>query len=228
MMMNLQYTVRKASRMLGLNLHAWEILMVFSLVAVAVATVFVVALTRKEASEIKREYDTYKLTVDAKVAEAKVEGIKAGEAAGDALVRAAALEKEAARLAKDAEEAKLETEHLKAQVAWRHLSPDQRKMIVDDLSGKTLAIHFDYSQNDPEAMQFSEDLLKAIRDAGIIAYTHPLVAPPPPPGVIIFGTENDPACQALKSALERANVQFKLAPRNGPARLSIGSKVAPF
>ena len=227
-MVNSQYTVRKASKMLGLNLHAWEILMVFSLVAAAFATVFVVALTRKEASEIKREYDTYKLSVDAKVAEAKVAGIKAGETAGDALMRAATLEKEAARLTKEAEEARLETERLKAQTAWRRLSPDQRKMIVDDLSGKTLAIHFDYSQNDPEAMQFSEDLLKAIRDAGVIAYAHPLVAPPAPPGVIIFGTENDPACQALKSALDRANVQFKLAPRNGPARLSIGSKLAPF
>jgi hypothetical protein len=214
--------------MLGLNLHAWEILMVFSLVAVAVAAVFVVVLTRKEAAEIKREYDTYKLTVDAKVAEAKVEGIKAGEAVGDALTRAALLEKEAATLTKEGEEAKLETERLKAQVAWRHLSVDQRKKIVDDLFGKTLAIHFDYSQNDPEAMQFSEDLLNAIRDAGIVAYTHPLVAPPAPPGVIIFGTENDPAFQGLKSALERANVQFKLAPRNGPTRLSIGSKLAPF
>jgi hypothetical protein len=227
-MMDSQYAVRKARRMLGLNLHAWEMLLVFSLVVVALATVFVVALTRKEASEIKREYGTYKLTVDAKVAEAKAEGIKAGEAAGDALARAAALEKEAARLTKEAEEAKLETERLKAQVAWRHLSPDQSKTMIDDLSGKTFAIHFDYSQNDPEAMQFSEDFLKTIREAGIVTYTHPLVAPPAPPGVIIFGTENDPAYQALKSALERANVQFKLAPRNGPARLSIGSKLAPF
>jgi len=226
--MDSQYAVRKARRMLGLNLHAWEMLLVFSLVVVALATVFVVALTRKEASEIKREYGTYKLTVDAKVAEAKAEGIKTGEAAGDALARAAALEKEAARLTKEAEEAKLETERLKAQVAWRHLSPDQGKTIIDDLSGKTFAIHFDYSQNDPEAMQFSEDFLKTIREAGIVTYTHPLVAPPAPPGVIIFGTENDPAYQALKSALERANVQFKLAPRNGPARLSIGSKLAPF
>ena len=106
-MTDLQYTARKASRMLGLNLHAWEILMVFSLVAVAVAAVFVVALTRKEASEIKRAYDTYKLTVDAKVAEAKAEGIKAGETAGNALFRAATLEKEAAKLTKEVEEAKL-------------------------------------------------------------------------------------------------------------------------
>jgi len=42
------------------------------------------------------------------------------------------------------------------------------------------------------------------------------VAPPAPPGVIIFGTEDDPACQALKSALDRANVLFKLAPRMDP------------
>jgi len=129
--------------MLGLDLNAWEILMVFSLVSVGFTTVFVVALTRKEASEIKREYDTYKLTVEAKVADAKLAGVKAGETTGDALVRAAALEKEAARLTKEAEEAKLETERLKAQTAWRRLSLDQQKMIVDELSGKTLAIHFD-------------------------------------------------------------------------------------
>ena len=101
-------------------------------------------------------------------------------------MRAAALEKEAARLIKEAEEAKLETERLKAQTAWRRLSPDQQKTIVDDLSGKTLAIHFDYSQNDPEAMQFSEELLKVIRDAGIIAYTHPLVAPPAPRALLFL------------------------------------------
>lgn len=227
-MMNSQSTVRKASKMLELNLHVWEILMVFSLTMVAFATLFVMILTRKEAAEIKQEYDTYKLSVDGKVAEAKVEGIKAGEAVGAALVRAASLEKEAAALTKEGEEAKRETERLKAQVAWRRLSADQHKLIVDDLSGKTLSIHFDYSQNDPEAMQFSEELLQAIKDAGIIAYTHPLVAPPAPPGVIVFGIASDPAFQAMKSALERAGVLFKLAPRNGPTRLSIGSKLAPF
>ena len=57
-MMSSQHTVRKASRMLRLTLHAWEILLVFSLVAVALAAVFVVALARKEASQIKREYAT--------------------------------------------------------------------------------------------------------------------------------------------------------------------------
>jgi hypothetical protein len=220
--------VRKASKMLGLSLQAWEMLLGVSLAAVVFATVMVVALARKEASEVESEYETYKLIVDAKVAEAKTEGIKTGENAGNALLRAAAAEKEAARLTKEAEQAKADTEHLRAQVAWRHLSPDQSKTIVDDLSGKTLAIHFDFFQNDPETLQFSEQLITALRNADIVVYTHPSLTPTVPPGITIVGTENDPACQALKAALDHAGVQYKLAPRNGPARLSIGGKLPPF
>ena len=94
------------------------------------------------------------------MAEAKVAGIKAGETAGDALVRAAALEKEAARLTKEAEEAKLETERLKAQTEWRRLSPDQRKMIVDDLSGKTLQYISTIRKTIPKRCNFRRTCLR--------------------------------------------------------------------
>jgi hypothetical protein len=96
----------KRGRMIwGLSLHGWEELMRGSLLAVGalgvvvgLATTFVVTLTREELEQSKRELDAYKLTTDGKVADARKEGIEAGKTAGDALVRAAELEKKAAEL----------------------------------------------------------------------------------------------------------------------------------
>ena len=98
--------------------------MVWSLGAAAIAALFVVISTaivvelQKRAEEdTKRQFETYKLTVEGKVADAKREGIEAGKAAGNALVRAAALEKEAAELraANLALEAKIQPRRLSSE-----------------------------------------------------------------------------------------------------------------
>jgi hypothetical protein len=135
---------RKVRRMLGLDLHSWEQLMLLSLglagliaLAVFITTASVVILTRHESAETKREYATYKLTVDGKVADAKSEGIKAGRDAGNALLRAAELEKQAEQLRKDtaeanarAAEAKLELERFKQP---RTLTIEQQDRISSKL-----------------------------------------------------------------------------------------------
>jgi hypothetical protein len=89
----------------GISLHGWEQLMLFSLLLVFATTAVVVILQRREAAEATRDLAQYKLTVEGKVADAKKEGIEAGKTAGDALLRAAELEKQAAQLRKDAAEA---------------------------------------------------------------------------------------------------------------------------
>jgi hypothetical protein len=95
--------VRRA--VFGISLHGWEQLMLLALavtglvaIAVAFTTTAVVILQRRETAEAKRELEEYKLTVEAKVADAKTEGIEAGKAAGNALLRAATLEKQAEEL----------------------------------------------------------------------------------------------------------------------------------
>jgi hypothetical protein len=112
----------------GIGLHSWEQLMLLSLgvagliaIAVFVTTAAVVILQRHETAEANRELDEYKLTVESKVADAKKEGIEAGKSAGNALLRAADLEKQAEQLRKDTAEANaraaaasLELERLKA------------------------------------------------------------------------------------------------------------------
>jgi hypothetical protein len=65
------------------------------------------------------------LTVDAKVADAKKEGIEAGKAAGNALVRAAELEKEAAAL-------KLELERLSTPRV-RLMTPEASAVLLEKL-----------------------------------------------------------------------------------------------
>jgi hypothetical protein len=104
---------RKVRRsVFGIGLHSWEQLMLLSLgvagliaIAVFLTTAAVVILQRHETAEAKRELDEYKLTVESKVADAKREGLEAGKAAGDALLRAAELEKQAGQLRRDAAEA---------------------------------------------------------------------------------------------------------------------------
>jgi hypothetical protein len=130
-------------RMVGLSLHGWENGMVLSLIVAGffaliagAATWAVVRLTRLELADSKRELDAYKLTVESNVAEAKKEGIEAGKAAGNALVRAAESEKQTAELTKgnltlqtNLERERIERLKLEEKLAPRSLSAAQRESI---------------------------------------------------------------------------------------------------
>jgi hypothetical protein len=142
---------RKVRRLFGLDLHSWEQVMLVSLgfaalaaVAVVVATTSVVKLQKKEADDAEKALNAYKLTVEEKVADAKKEGIKAGETAGNALVRAAELEKEASL-------AKLETEKIKLVVAWRTISPETALELEKILAANPGSVNLRYMDGDPES-----------------------------------------------------------------------------
>jgi hypothetical protein len=150
---------RKVRRVFGLDLHSWEQLMLLSLgvagliaIAVFLTTASVVILQRHETADAKNELDEYKLTVEAKVADAKKEGIEAGKTAGNALVRAEELK--AANLA------------LEARIAPRRLELSQQQKIADALvkfSGRHVAVA-SYAQDAESAIlgqQFIEILAAA-------------------------------------------------------------------
>jgi hypothetical protein len=150
----------------GLALHSWEQLMLLALalagliaLAVFVTTASVVILQRRENVETKREYDAYKLKVDAKVADAKREGIAAGEKAGNAIVRAAALEKEA-------QELKAKNLELEAKVRARRLSGDDTaKLTTALLQIDPRPIGIVSRLFDPEGADFADDLSNAFNGA---------------------------------------------------------------
>lgn len=149
----------------GLSLHGWEDLMRGSLLIVGVAglvaglsTWFVVKLQRAEIAQSSIELAQYKSDAAVKVEEARNEGIKAGETAGNAVVRAAELEKEAAN-------AKWEAEKLKALVAWRIISPEMQLKLKPVLAAKPGAVNIKYTDGDPEAMYTAMQFFKIFNEA---------------------------------------------------------------
>jgi hypothetical protein len=195
-------------RMLGLSLDGWNNVMLWCLAFVAIAAISVgvaqyviIQLAKQEAADAKAEFDKYKLTVEGKVADAKKEGIEAGKAAGNALVRAAELEKEAA-------DARLETERLKQVVAWRSISPEGASKLEKVLAVKPGSVNLRFTDGDPEALflaiQISRILSKANWKIGMGASKLP--------NGILFGIAIPDATgddiQTLREAFSSAKIQF--------------------
>lgn len=157
---------RKVRRMLGLDLHGWEQLMLLSLlgagalaIAVFVTTASVVVLQRHETTEANKELEKYKLSVDGRVADAKKEGIEAGKVAGNALVRAAELERDAAV-------ARLQTEQIKQVVAWRVIPPEKVIKLRESLAAKPGRVNLRFTNGDAEALFLAIQISRILTDAG--------------------------------------------------------------
>jgi hypothetical protein len=159
---------------------------------------------------------------DIKIVEAKTDAARATE-------HAALANERAAEANKKAEKERLERIKLEVKVAWRRLSPEQHEKMVNALSDQRFSMYFEYSQSDPEAVQFAEDIFKSLKVVtGINVYPpHPLTMPPAPPGITVSGSPNQNK-SALESALKSAGIKFRGVDTNGEPRISIGSKPSPF
>lgn len=158
-------------RMLGLSLDGWNNVMLWCLAFVSLAAIsvgisqyIIIQLAKQDAAESKSDLDAYKLTVEGKVADAKKEGIAAGKIAGDALVRAAALEKQAAESKERA--AKLELELAKIKQP-RLLAEDRLKPLAEKLK-PFASTPFDLAviPGDPEAAIFGTHIAAMLEIAG--------------------------------------------------------------
>ena len=152
--------------MLGLSLEAWNNIMLLSLgaaatsaVVVGISTYAVVRLQRAEAADAASEFERYRMSVASQVADAKSEGIAAGKAAGNALLRAAELEKRAAEL-------KAANLVLEAQIQPRRLSSEQATKFSAALSAAKLPIVVVSRMFDTEGKDFADDLAGAFNQAG--------------------------------------------------------------
>lgn len=136
------------SRVLGLDLHAWEQLMLVSLafaalaaIAVVVTTAAVVTVQKSEAERAKNELGAYKLEAATKIAEANSAGEAAKKHAADANneaeranERAAELEKGNLILQGDVERERIARLKLEEQLAPRSLSSDQQASLTAALA----------------------------------------------------------------------------------------------
>ncbi|WP_162918206.1 hypothetical protein [Taklimakanibacter deserti] len=114
--------------------------------------------------------------------------------------RTATLERETARanertaeLQKEAEAAKLEQERLRQLLAWRRLTADQMKKLVDELTGITFPVTLQVNNADPEATRFAADIGEVFQQAGI-SYekkTAIVFSDDPIPGLRVYGRADE-------------------------------------
>ena len=83
-----------------------------------------------------------------------------------AQAEAARAQERAAELSREAEQARLEHEQLRARLAWRRIDPEQRRQIADALRAANLKPAIFVTTSDPEAAQFRADLVETLREAG--------------------------------------------------------------
>ena len=105
------------------------------------------------------------------ISEVEIAGLnkEAGEArrtAGEANERAANVERHAAQLAKNAEDERLERVKLQEKMAWRKLTPEQAKRIVDKLKPFSGTPYDLYANPDPESLNFLETVDTVLHSAG--------------------------------------------------------------
>lgn len=203
---------KKVRRMFGLSLDTWNNIMVVFLglgalaaLIVVVSTFIIIRLQKLEAVDANLALEQYKLGVAAQVAAANEAGIEAGKMAGNAVLRAAELEKEAAN-------ARLETEKIKEVVAWRALPPTVASELEKTLSAKPGSVNLRYTDGDPEA------LFLAIQISQILTQAHWKFAPGAvkPANAIVFGfvlpDANGVDAQTLREAFSAAKVPFTRGP----------------
>jgi hypothetical protein len=207
---------------------------VLSTYAIVVSGNIKEANLKRELKDKDDAFETYKLTVEGQVADAKREGIEAGKIAGNAVVRAAGLEKEAWA-------AKLETEKLKQVVVWRTLSPENAAELLKSLSAHPGSVNLRYTSGDPESLFFAIQLSKTLHEANW------QVAPGSEnSNLITFGVSlpgaSSPDMDALRGAFSAAkipfatetppntgsSVGFNIATIAGAPTLMVGSKPPPI
>jgi hypothetical protein len=155
---------RMDSTLLGHDSDWWNVAMLISLGVAALVAVFVAAATtgviivqKREAVAAKDELDRYRLTVDGRIADARKEGIAAGEAAGGVLLKAAEANERAAK-------AELE---LAKYRSGRSITPEQHRILVERLkiSAKGRVIVKPNFLNS-EATRFANQISQVLIEAG--------------------------------------------------------------
>ena len=160
----------------GHDLRWWRdaanAVMVWFLIATAVSAAGVVVCTKlvlNWSSEIEG-HDAKMATVsaaltDLKVAEAKLEGIRAGEKAGRAEAGLETAQVKIAEANKEAAQARLEAERIKQQVSWRVLSATQLATLTR--AGATIGVPV-YVDNvdDVETIEFASQVANALHQGG--------------------------------------------------------------
>jgi uncharacterized lipoprotein YmbA len=163
----------------------WDFWMIFSLAAAAFIAVFIVVFTagsvivhKREASAAAEELERYKLATAGQVSEANE--------------RAAV--------------ARLKTEQLKKEVAWRELDPQIAHSLVAELSKSPSSVTLVYVPDDPEATQYCVQFRNVFAAAKWKIEVAGRRFLGPPTGIVV--THNDRWSLDIQAEIDRVRSAF--------------------
>jgi hypothetical protein len=186
---------------------AMVVALVFAFLAaglVAAATTGVIVVQKREAISAKEDLEKYKAAAAGQLAEAKLEGIKAGKAAGDADLKAA----QATARAAEAELA------LAKYRAGRSLTEEQKNELVAVLrSAPKGPVIIKPNFLSPEPTRYADELSAVFNEAGFSGVgDKPLsVVSTNKPGIFVVVRNKDhmpPQTVTIAEALKKANIPF--------------------
>ncbi len=144
----------------------------------------------------------------------------------EARADAARANEHTARLENETEQARLETERLRQQMAWRRLSEDQIKKIASGLASLAIPLRMAAIANDPESMLFASDIRRALLVAGITTtLASKVIAGAVPVGIIIKGPKDD--ALRVGQAFVAAGLNVQIKEQAGDLKILVGSKPPP-
>lgn len=190
------------------------------------------SLTEQQYAADSKAKDLEIAKANERAEDAKKEGIEAGKNAGNAILRAAELEKEAAA-------ARLETEKIKEVVAWRVLPAEAASELEKFLAASPGSVNLRYTDGDPEALYLAGQI------AQILYQAHWKVAPASLKisNAIVFGIAipdaNGADAENLRRAFSAAKISYSTNPlptgasemtgltTPGAPTLMVGSRMPP-
>ncbi|HYK81086.1 MAG TPA: hypothetical protein VEU95_15735 [Micropepsaceae bacterium] len=169
------------------------------------------------------------------LADALIVGGVAGELAFERIARTAgdsvtALARErAAQATERAAKAELETERIKKQVEPRRISSEQYAKIAATLKGHPMDVGMSFSQGDPEARQYADDILKIFNAVGLQPSLTAVLSTEVMIGLKIHPRrDDDPDAALIIEAFKRGGLTIELSLKMPFLMFEVGSKPAPF
>ena len=150
------------------------------------------------------------------IEQAKADAAHAQEKAAEFLSRA-----QEARL--EQEKTSLELARVRKLTAGRRLTEAQHDKIAKALQGHPIALVLLSASNDPEAAQFANDLVKALRDGGASVTASTSVMSIPMRGLGMSMTNSEVGA-VLYATLKGAGLQIKDLPERNPILIVVGSR----
>jgi hypothetical protein len=191
------------------SVFRWSATIAFVFGGIGVTAAFVSAIVGYQVTDrVVKESDKKIAEANARSEEAKAISVEASAKIAEAHTQAAKANERSASLEHDAAQARLETERLKAQLAWRILPQNLANALGTFLSTNTGQINIQYVANDTEAQYFAIQLINIFRKAGWQVAMMSVTKP----GTVIFGIfvpdAQSPSTQIIRNALGSVGIRF--------------------